>query len=79
MSASSLLPAGFIARDDGRFRVLATGLELDEMCSLLEAARDGRPGGEAIAFSGDGRMYLASESARGQVGRLLEMECAGVG
>lgn len=49
MSASSLLPAGFIARDDGRFRVLATGLELDEMCSLLEAARDGRPGGEAIA------------------------------
>ncbi len=45
---SSLLPAGFVALDRGKFRVLATALELDEMRAVLEDARDGKPGGEAL-------------------------------
>jgi 3-deoxy-D-manno-octulosonic acid kinase len=45
---STLLPAGFVALDRGKFRVLATALELDEMRALLEDARDGKPGGEAL-------------------------------
>jgi 3-deoxy-D-manno-octulosonic acid kinase len=56
MTASSLLPAGFVARDDGRFRVLAPRLELDEMVALLAAARDGRTSGDKIA-SGRGSVH----------------------
>ena len=36
------------------------------------------PIGEAIAFARDGRMFLASESPRGRIGHLLEVECAGL-
>lgn len=37
------------------------------------------PIGEAVAFSSDERIYLTSESPGRLVGRLLEIECAGVG
>lgn len=45
---STLLPAGFVALDRGKFRVLASALELDEMRGLLEDARAGKPGGEPL-------------------------------
>jgi len=45
---SNLLPAGFVALDRGKFRVIATALELDEMRAVLEDARDGKPGGELL-------------------------------
>jgi tRNA A-37 threonylcarbamoyl transferase component Bud32 len=45
---TNLLPAGFVARDRGKFRVIAPHLELDEMETLLAAARSGVPGGTAL-------------------------------
>jgi len=36
------------------------------------------PNGEAIAFSGDGRVYVTSESPGALAGHLLEIECRGV-
>lgn len=45
---SNLLPAGFVALDRGKFRVLATALELDEMRAVLEDARDGKSRGELL-------------------------------
>lgn len=35
------------------------------------------PNGEAVAFSGDGRLFLTSESPGPLVGHLLEIECTG--
>lgn len=55
---SSLLPAGFVALDRGKFRVLATALELDEMRAVLEDARDGKPAGEPLSSGRGGARKL---------------------
>lgn len=38
-----------------------------------------QPGGEAVAFGADGRLYLSSESPGPLVGHLLRIECPGIG